>query len=287
MRRAFRRRARMMSAKPSRTADTLAVLPFDIADRSPYCAVLRQCRGDAIIAISGRELLEQIRDVSFGLCELGLSAGDRVAVIAESRPEWCVADLAVLAAGGVTVPVYPTLTASQIHHILTNCGASIAVVSNRTQLDKIVADPALRSGLVSVIVMDADGRPWPRAVTPLADVAACGHTHLAADPGASRMFEQRARAVTRDALATIIYTSGTTGAPKGAMLTHGNLLSNVDGPRRSASQRGYGVVVSATQPRVRTDGALCISARARATLRVAWTRADMVKVRPTLATAVP
>ena len=86
---------------------TLADLPFHIVERFPHRVLLRHCRGDAIIEISGSEFFEQIRDVSVGLRELGLATGDRVAVVAESRPEWCVTDLAVLAAGGVTVPVYP------------------------------------------------------------------------------------------------------------------------------------------------------------------------------------
>jgi long-subunit acyl-CoA synthetase (AMP-forming) len=81
---------------------TLADLPFHIAERFPRRAILRHCRGDSISEISGSELLEQIRNVSAGLRELGLATGERVAVIAESRPEWCVSDLAVLTAGGVT-----------------------------------------------------------------------------------------------------------------------------------------------------------------------------------------
>ncbi len=183
----------------------------------------------ASIEISGGELFEQIRDVSLGLSAFGLDAGDRVAMIAESRPEWCITDLAVLAAGGVTVPVYPTLTAAQVHDILNNCGATIAVVSNRPQVDKIVAIrwhsfPAS----ATVVVMDRRRPTVAEGVTTLADVAARGRRHLASDMAAAQLFEERAIAIARDALATIIYTSGTTGEPKGVMLTHGNLLSNVE-----------------------------------------------------------
>ena len=140
--------------------------------------------------------------MSLGLSECGLDAGDRVAIIAESRPEWCTTDLAVLAAGGVTVPVYPTLTVAQVHDILDNCGAKIAVVSNRTQVDKIVATLAQLPGLRTIAVMDPDG-PWPQGVTTLADVAARGRRHLASDMAAAQLFEERAIAIARDALATI------------------------------------------------------------------------------------
>jgi long-chain acyl-CoA synthetase len=118
---------------------TLADLPFQVAERFPDRAILRHCLGDAISEISGSEFLEQIHNLSVGLRELGLVPGERVAVIAESRPEWCVSDLAVLPAGGVTVPVYPTLTSAQIRNILNDCGATLAVVSNRVQVEKIAA----------------------------------------------------------------------------------------------------------------------------------------------------
>ena len=81
--------------------------------------------------ISSKELFESVRDVSLGLSALGLRKGDRVAIVSESRPESILTDLAVTAAGGVTVPVYPTLSAPQARYILSNSGARIAVVSRR------------------------------------------------------------------------------------------------------------------------------------------------------------
>ena len=110
---------------------TLADLPFHIAGRFPERAILRHSVGSAFIDTSGHDLLERVRDLSLGLGELGVAAGDRVAVVAESRPEWCITDLAVLTAGGVTVPVYPTLTSGQVRYILNDCAATVAVVSNR------------------------------------------------------------------------------------------------------------------------------------------------------------
>jgi long-chain acyl-CoA synthetase len=149
-------------------------------------------------------------------------------VIAESRPEWCVSDLAVLAAGSLTVPVYPTLTSGQVRYILNDCRASLAVVSNRVQVEKIAAVRTQLPRLSAVVVMDIDGRPWPEGVVPLSDVGARGHSRLISDAAAGPAFADRSAAITRDSLATIIYTSGTTGKPKGVMLTHGNILSNVE-----------------------------------------------------------
>jgi long-chain acyl-CoA synthetase len=206
---------------------TLADLPFHVGEQFPHRPVLRHCLGDAIREVSGSEFLEQIRSLSAGLREIGLATGDRVAVIAESRPEWCVSDLAVLTAGGVTVPVYPTLTSGQIRYILNDCSATLAVVSNRVQVEKIAAVRAHLPRLSALVVMDTDGQTWPEGVVPLADVAARGRSRLIPDAAAGPVREPSAP-IARDALATIIYTSGTTGEPKGVMLTHGNILSNVE-----------------------------------------------------------
>jgi long-chain acyl-CoA synthetase len=271
---------------------TLADLPFHIAARFPHRAVLRHCGSDGGIEISGREFFEQIRDVSLGLSESGLDPGDRVAIIAESCPQWCGTDLAVLAAGGVTVPVYPTLTAAQVHDILANCGAKIAVVSNRTQVDKIAATVAQLPGLRTIAVMDTDGRSWPEGVTTVADVAACGRKHLDSNGAAGPFFKERAAAIARDALATIIYTSGTTGEPKGVMLTHGNLLSNVE-----AAIEVFGVtcedVALSFLPLSHAFERMVLYMYLYAGASVAFAESpdtlarDMVAVRPTLMTAVP
>jgi long-chain acyl-CoA synthetase len=271
---------------------TLADLPFCIARRWPERAILRRSLGSACTQTSGRELLEDVRNLSLGLRELGLAAGDRVAIVAESRPEWCLTDLAVLTAGGVTVPVYPTLPAGQIAAILSDCGAGIAVGSNRTQVEKLAAVRAQIAGLEAIVVMDADGQPWPEGVVTLAEVAARGRQRLDGNPAEDRLFHQRAAAVRRDALATIIYTSGTTGEPKGVMLTHGNLLSNAE-----AAAAVFGVTD--------TDTALSFLPLSHAFERmVVYTylfagacltfaespdtlARDMAIVRPTLMTAVP
>ena len=276
---------------PNAKLTTLAELPFDLADRFGARPVLRHCRPGAIDVL-GRDLLERVRDLSVGLSQLGLAAGVRVAVVAESRPEWCLVDLSVLAAGGVTVPVYPTLTPGQIRYILHDCGAAIVVVSDRIQVEKITAVWTELPALTTVAVMDADGRPWPDGVLTLADVVARGRRQLAAHPTEVRAFEQQAAAVTRDALATIIYTSGTTGESKGVMLTHENLLSNIEAATAILKVTDRDVALSFL-PLSHAFERLVVYLYLSAGITVTFAESpdtlarDLMRVRPTLMTAVP
>jgi long-chain acyl-CoA synthetase len=271
---------------------TLADLPFHSAEKSPDRPVLRLCQGDAFADVSGRTLLSRVRDLSVGFGELGLAAGDRVAVIAESRPEWCVTDLAVLTAGGVTVPVYPTLTSAQVRDLLHDCGARVAVASDRAQVEKVSAIRAQLPVLTRIVVMNADGRPWPEHAMTLADVASRGHQRLISSPAAGRAFAERVAAIDPDALATIIYTSGTGGEPKGVMLSHDNLLCNVRAAIRVLGVTADDVALSFL-PLSHAFERMVVYTYLYAGATVAFAESpatlarDMVKVRPTLMTAVP
>jgi long-chain acyl-CoA synthetase len=271
---------------------TLADLAFQAAARYPNRTVLRRSHGNAFVDMSGQELFEQVRDLSLGLTDLGLSEGDRVALVAENRPEWCVTDLAVQAAGAITVPVYPTLTSEQILYLLNDCGATLAVVSNRAEVEKIAAIRARAPRLATTIVMDADGQPWPEQVVTFAEVAARGQRRLLTDDAEGRRFQERAVSIREDAVATIIYTSGTEGDPKGVMLTHRNLLSNVEAAVSVLGVRSDDVALSFLPLSHAFErmalytylyaGATVVFAESPATLA-----RDMVTVRPTLMTAVP
>ncbi len=211
---------------------TIADLPFFVRGRFPRADLVGRCEGDRIDWLSGAALVDQARDLSLGLGALGMRRGSRIAILSESRPDWLIVDLAILAAGAVTVPIYPTLSVEQVAFILRDSEATVAVASTealgRKILDAAPAVPALRD----VILMDAadvaaaSGGP---AVHRISDVAAAGHARITGGWGVAREFQDAAKAVTRSDLATIIYTSGTTGEPKGVMLTHGNLLANLEG----------------------------------------------------------
>ena len=219
---------------------TLADLPFHVSGRFPKSVLIRRCRAEAedVTELSSRAFLEQVRDLSLGLGALGVEAGDRVAILSESRPEWLIADFAALTRGAVTVPIYPTLPEAQVRYILADSGACAVVASDEAQAAKVRAVwPDLPDLRVLVVVDGAPGSAEPDAAAPpaaarreelsLAEAAARGHRRLMEEEGLGRMYREAAAAVPADRLATIIYTSGTTGEPKGVMLSHENIVSNI------------------------------------------------------------
>lgn len=209
---------------------TVAELPFFASGRFPKPDLIGQCRNGEVHYTSGRDLLPKVRDISLGLTSLGMAPGDRVAIMSESRPEWLFADFAVLAAGAVTVPVYPTLSADQTALILRDSGAVIAVVSTAVQLDKLLGVADKMPALHTIVAMDpVEARPSKVRSIALQAVSDLGHERMKAGWGVAREFHDGAKRIRPDDLATIVYTSGTTGEPKGVMLTHGNLVSNIDG----------------------------------------------------------
>lgn len=211
---------------------TLAALPFHVTGRHPKAVLMGRCRGEGVDTLSSSELFDRIRDLSLGLGGLGVEAGARVAILSESRPEWVIADLATLTAGAVTVPVYPTLPAAQVQYILADSGACVAVAADEEQAAKVRAAWSELPDLRALVVMDPGaGAPATGAAggeeLSLDDLIARGHQRLIAEDGLGRRYKETATAIPAEQLATIIYTSGTTGEPKGVMLTHANVATNI------------------------------------------------------------
>jgi long-chain acyl-CoA synthetase len=180
---------------------------------------LRIRREGRWVELSYRALADQVQDLSLGLLDLGVRPGDRVAILSENRPEWAVADYACLAACCTDVPIYPTLPAKQAEYILRDSGAVAVLVSTEAQLEKVRQARGQLPGLRHVIGFDAGGE----GVLRYDEVLARGRAARDRHPD----WRDRALRVGPDDLATLIYTSGTTGDPKGVMLTHGNIASNV------------------------------------------------------------
>ena len=176
----------------------------------------------------------EARTLARALSARGVGSGDRVLLLAENRPEWAIADLAIMAAGGVTVPAYTTNTAETHAYLLSHSAAAAAVVSNdrlaRSLLPALASAPALKLMVAMEPLREAAQLTVP--VLSWAEALALGEQAAAqGDPAA---------ALAPDDLACFIYTSGTGGNPKGVMLTHGNIISNVAGAQAVLQTLGLG-----------------------------------------------
>ncbi len=176
------------------------------------------------INTSASEFVERVRHVALGLSALGIKPGDRVALLSENRPEWSIADLAILSLGAINVPIYTTQAVDQIRYILTDSGARAIFVSNR-RLFKHARKGLERLGfLEKVIFFDDDAGEEIEHSMSLKTLEESGQEQMRERPEA---FAEHLRSIRPSDLATIIYTSGTTGEPKGVMLTHNNFISNM------------------------------------------------------------
>lgn len=210
---------------------TLTQLFFTAAERFDKADAL-QVRVDGVYQpISHREMLERVRHVCLGLQSLGLARGDRVGILSENRPEWSITDYACLTGGFADVPIYPSLPADQLPHMINDSGAVAIVVSSREQAMKIDAERGRMPGLRHVITLEPDAADL--ADLPFDVLEANGATLDSA--AAATRWKTEALTVAPDDLATLIYTSGTTGAPKGVMLSHDNLFSNVAASARAVA----------------------------------------------------
>ncbi|MCL4558208.1 MAG: long-chain fatty acid--CoA ligase [Deltaproteobacteria bacterium] len=187
-------------------------------------AVQRYKKDGSWVDISWNQMKESAELIGLGLIDLGLKQKDSVCMLSENRPEWAHVDLGIISAGGVNVPIYATNTPQQVQYIVNDAEAQYLFVSNRLQLDKVLKIRGNVPKLKKVIILDhIDANPAPDFVTTL--------DGLKKKAGASKdksVLDRRYQATQPDDLITIIYTSGTTGDPKGAMLTHRNILSNCE-----------------------------------------------------------
>ncbi len=173
--------------------------------------------------ISSMEFRERVTHFAAGLAKFGIQKGDRIALLSENRPEWAIADLGMLSIGAINVPFYPTLPAAQICELLNDSGSRMVIVSGELQLAKIASIRGRVPSLEKVILMDPGEAGATEAQTFL-DLLELGKQHL---HGNRPVMESLRRQVQADDVASIIYTSGTTGTPKGVMLTHRNIVTNV------------------------------------------------------------
>jgi long-chain acyl-CoA synthetase len=201
---------------------TLNDVFFTAVERNLDRAMLHRQNGKWL-PISSSDLRRKVAGTLHGLQEWGIRRGDRIAILSENRPEWPIADFAILLLGGVTVPVYATLTPEQTAFTLRDSGASVVFVSTEHQLRK-VQTILPQTQVQKIVVMDRLQIPGELAAKCTLMDEFMTQGPLTLDPKT----EASARSIQPDELATIIYTSGTTGISKGAMLTHGNMASNIN-----------------------------------------------------------
>jgi long-chain acyl-CoA synthetase len=211
----------------------LAAMFFDRASEMGDRPFLWSKHGGAYRAQSWRAIADEVSALSRGLRAAGVGAGDRVVVVSENRPNWAVADLAIMSAGAVTVPAYVTNTSDDHLHILTDSGARAAIVSTPALAGRLLPAAARAPELHLVVAMEPPGAVDTDGVEVLSwrDVIARGRDCKDDVGGIVAAIERRD-------LACIIYTSGTGGRPKGVMLSHAAVLCNLHGARTLLAELG-------------------------------------------------
>ena len=204
---------------------TLTELFLDAVDEFGEADAFRFFVSEGVLrGIRYREALEAVRRVAAALEVHGMTRGDRAAILAENRPEWALADFGCLCAGIVDVPVYPTLPAAQVAYVLRDSGAKLLFVSTAEHMETALAARASCASPVGIVVFDAPAE-LPEGVHSWEAFLEAGVAR--AEEIGEDLFRERALQARPDDVATVLYTSGTTGAPKGVMLTHDNIGSNV------------------------------------------------------------
>ncbi|MEC9152813.1 MAG: long-chain fatty acid--CoA ligase [Pseudomonadota bacterium] len=201
----------------------LPAMFFDRAQRRGDDTCLAAKTGDTWETLSWRTASDQVSALSRGLRDLGINPGDRVVIVAENRPEWAIADLAIMTAGAISVPAYTTNTPDDHFHILSDSGAKLAIVSTKALAERLM--PAVQRSHETSTVIAVD-----------ADITEVDGTHLVswadtlnAGRALSDDVADRIDAINRKDASCIIYTSGTGGTPKGVVLSHGAILCNCKG----------------------------------------------------------
>lgn len=197
------------------------ILPYQLKhfpqeDALAYKVYLNQDEEGQWDQFSSLKCMDYINKVSKGLLELGIQPGDKIAIVSENRPEWVFIDMALLQLGAVNVPVYPTISEDDYKYIFEEAEVKYAFASNQELYNKAIAAQHAVSTLKNVFTFD--------------EIEGASHWKELIEMGEKRDLNELVKVreqVTEDDLATIIYTSGTTGNPKGVMLTHKNIVSNV------------------------------------------------------------
>ena len=239
---------------------------------------------------SWRETAEEVSDLARGLKAIGLRPGERVGLVAENRPRWTIADLAIMAAGAVTVPAYTTNTVDDHRHVLANSGVRAVIVSTSALAHRVIPAADQVTTVETIITMEplATGQVSHAEVLSWDEVVARGKS--VPDDIAATVAR-----IGRDDTACLIYTSGTGGVPRGVMLSHANILANCRGAYHLLEAIGYGDEVflcflPLSHSYEHTAGMmfpLSLGAEIYFAEGAETLAANLIEARPTIMTAVP
>jgi len=200
---------------------------FDHTTQSNLTKVLYyHKKGQNWNGLTGQDIRITVKDIAFGLRSLGIGSGNNVSILSNNTPRWAMSDYGIICSGAATVSIYPTLIASQIEYILNDSESKIVFVENQEQLSKILSIKNNCSTLEHIIVMDDSDTGGGQNVHTFMNFLDKG---TALENEGELSFEDMVNTASPDDLLTLIYTSGTTGNPKGVMLTHANLIANMEG----------------------------------------------------------
>ena len=271
-----------------RTWPNLVAMFFETAARKSDQPFLWAKAGSAYQPLSWRASADRVGGLAAGLRELGVQKGDRVIVVSENRPEWLIADIAIMAIGAVTVPAYVTSTEADHSHIAVNSGARGAIVSTRRLSEHFLPAAHKSDDMRFVVAME------PPDIDQNLSVSLHAWDEVIAASGAGQA-EAEAESWGHDETACIIYTSGTGGAPKGVMLHHGAILHNCRGAYDALLELGLGDEVflsflPLSHSYEHTAGQffpISIGAQIYYAEGMEALSKNMVEARPTIMTAVP
>jgi long-chain acyl-CoA synthetase len=218
--------------------DTVPAMFWDGVSRRGDAVALRQKDFGIWKSVSWREFGAIVREVSMGLVALGLAPGQVVSVLSNTNREWVYADLGALCAAGVVNGIYPTDAAAQVEYLCADSATVVLFVEDEEQLDKALEVRERLPSLAKIVVFDMEGLrdlDDPQVIS-FSDLRMLGRAHDAAHPG---MFDARLGLRKPEDLAILVYTSGTTGRPKGAMISHRNIVRTCHAYNEFAPQGEY------------------------------------------------
>jgi long-chain acyl-CoA synthetase len=202
---------------------TLAELFLQTAKKHPHPNTLNYKKDGEWIPISAEKIVERAENIALGLHSLGIGKGDRVAILAANSPDWTITDAGAQLAGVIDVPIYTTLAPNSVEYIVNDSGTKVFFLQDKATFERLAEIIPNCKSLEKMVFFDGTGVTAENSIS-LAELEKAGEKLRTEQ---SDLMEKLTKAVSKDDIATLIYTSGTTGEPKGVMLTHENLISNL------------------------------------------------------------